>query len=329
MIEAKAGPEKKEFESIAACRAAFASGLVKMLPPGTSLPPGYDLNPAPIAPDHPEPTPSGSAALLSIDTLSDPQWVASQKGFVTGKMVFEKALGPNRGLFCIQGIDRSGVQLVEHDLGFEVPRLVTMPLEQILKHWTVFKGDLPAKLDMQLCASRTLATSEHIRLERQRAALFNIMVDMANEREAKFQVAFCVSPSEARVLHLVPKGKLELIPATDLKAISTKPSAGACEVRLNSDLFWLSEPSRPRSAQSAGWRQDSLMVPFWWVVSSNNKEEANLMEKAFTCQKHGVTFKGLVNSRALKVNERLVLYKPKKEVVSLSAASSVKRARAA
>ena len=202
--EAKAGPEKKEFASIAECRAAFAEDLLKILPPGMSLPPGYVLNPPPIAADQPEPTPSGSGGLLSIDTLSDPEWVAAQKGFVKGKMVFEKAVGPSRGVFRIDDIDAEGVQLVEHDLGFDVPRHVTMPLDQIIKHWAGYKGDLPAKLDPELCAARALGVSEHIRLERQRAALFNIIVDMANERGA--------SSNSPIVCHRVKCGSCSLSP---------------------------------------------------------------------------------------------------------------------
>ena len=112
------------------------------------------------------------------------------------------------------------------------------------------------------------------------------------------------------------------MPATDLRNISATKNTGAITVELNQTSFYLQEPTRARNNKSSDWRGDLLFVAYWWVATTSDKSEANLVEKKIQDKESGLMVPMLVNSRPLKAHEKLMLFKAKKVAVPLSTAKS-------
>lgn len=142
---------------------------------------------------------------------------------------------------------------------------------------------------------------------------------------------FCLFPSEVRAAVQIPKGKLELAPATCLSNIATKQSAGAIEAIVSDLSLWLTEPSRPRAVEPAAWKHDVVFAPFWWVGSTQDQAEVNVVFKKYL--KDNVTFNVLTNTRMIKKHEKLQMFekgeKAKVSEASSSTAPPAKKVRAA
>lgn len=65
-----------------------------------------------------------------------------------------------------------------------------------------------------------------------------------------------------------------------------------------------------------------LCASSWWVGNTHAKEEAVMAEKRHNDTESGVSFPVMVNSRHLKVHERLMAFVANKEVKPLSSRSA-------
>ena len=160
--------------------------------------------------------------------------------------------------------------------------------------------------------------------------VYQTILDLStNPDELTTSLAFSIHPSEVRTTTKIGKGKLELFPVTDFKGMSLKRSPQSVEVASKVGSVFLVEPCRPRSAESDKWRPDVVLVPFWWVSSTSNKDDANMQEMKHIDKASGLTFPVWSNSRPLGAHEKLLMFKPKKEVVPLfsAAVSKAKKQR--
>jgi len=132
---------------------------------------------------------------------------------------------------------------------------------------------------------------------------------------------FCVFPTEVRTKDKVNKGGLTLVPLTAYDKITVVK--GPISVTIGTDTLYLSEPAKPRTSQPADWRNDVVIVPYWWVGGTTNKDEANTVEKIVKDKGRRLSFPTLVNNKALTPTERLLVYKPKQAAVRLEAAEIV------
>ena len=82
----------------------------------------------------------------------------------------------------------------------------------------------------------------------------------------------------------------------------------------------MTSPPRPPSDVKS-WRADVVISPYHWVASTEHAEYANMELK--TGASGTVKFPMLVNSKAIPVHSKLVLYKPKQLTVALTGAISV------
>ncbi len=100
---------------------------------------------------------------------------------------------------------------------------------------------------------------------------------------------------------------------------------GPVEVKIGMDTLYLTEPVKPRTSQPADWRNEVVIVPYWWVGFTTNKDEANMVAKVIKDKGRSLSFPILVNSRALPTAERLLMYKPKQASVPLESAENVSK----
>ena len=194
-----------------------------------------------------------------------------------------------------------------------------------MKCWSEFKGELPARLP---CDEKyTVVGSEHVRLERQRAVVFEALARATDDQSSP--LGFFIHPSEVRTTEKVAKGKLCLVPFTDLKGIHTKKTPGSNVIVANvgSDALYLMEPARARTKKADEWAVDVLFVAYWWVGTTHNKDDANMVEKAAKDKDSNVSYTTLVNNRQLAPHEVLLSYKPKTKVVPLSSVASLSKKR--
>ena len=54
-----------------------------------------------------------------------------------------------------------------------------------------------------------------------------------------------------------------------------------------------------------------MFVPYWWVGTTHNEEEANIALKKHNDKNFGVSFNVMTNTKVIKANERLLIYKAK------------------
>ena len=321
--KAKLGVEKREFPDIDSIKKCCVAELVALLPKGAALPGPWKgaaaASPAGASPAAQE-KPVGEA-MVEISQLSDPAWLAKQAGFVVGKAYAEKGLDA-REIFVLTEIGAEGARLRKHDaLDPEAATDVIVDLDSFLKKWGDFKGELPATIPCEHVMTRSVATSPHFEMEVLKATVFRaLQKHEATQIQWLSQLVFMANPSDVRAMKQIPKGKLELAPATELRCISAKHSQNAPKAEVASMTFFMSEPIRPRSTKSADWKAEAVFVPYWWVGSTSNQDEANLALKRHCDKDSGVSFNTLTNQRIVKPGERLLVFK--KKVMKTSSAKA-------
>ena len=89
----------------------------------------------------------------------------------------------------------------------------------------------------------------------------------------------------------------------------------------------MSEPPKPRTTCVADWKHEVIIVPFWWVCTTSNEDEANMVEKTVKDVERKLVFTVLVNNRPLQPTEKLTMYRHKlvKAPLSSAASSSAKK----
>lgn len=324
----KQGFEKADYRSFGEIKDKFVAEFRKALPSHVALGSAWGASSSDVASATSAAAAASAEPLVDMGDVSDPKWVIAQTGVRIGKLYYEKAVGHTKGIYTLIEVSADTATLEEYNLGRGDPTTVNVQIEDLLRQWQEFKGERPVVLQPQ--PKHLAPTSEHLRLEGQKCLVFHALVSHASVSESmSSKLAFCLFPTELRVTEAIPKGKLELTPVTDLKLIHRKASAAAsAEVALGDDRFYLQEPPKARSAKVGDWRDDLLLAPYWWVGTTHIKEEANMHERRFTDKESGVSFHVMVNSRSLKVHDRLLSFVAKKEVKPLSSAQPVtKRVR--
>lgn len=341
--KAKLGFEKLEFKSIEQIQQRFVEELMAAMPQGTTIPSPWAKPAAKsggggsTAASGQQPSSSSHAApmvatpMVNTSQLSDPAWIAKEAGFVIGKPYYNKAPGSGKELYILDAIDSTGAVLRSHDDGLSTPRDIKVDLSILLKKWAMFAGELPTIIPADKVDERTMAASSHFDIERQKCIAFQALTDFETASSEKLkQLAFMLNPAELRARVHIPKGKLELAPATDFRCICSKAIPGAPVVQIGTSYcFSLTEPPRARNIKSDDWKDEVVFVPFWWVSTTSVAGDANLTPKKHVVKDAGVTFTVLVNNKAIKAHERLLIFKEKKDASSAGSSEPAKRRKAA
>ena len=326
--KAKLGFEKKEFKTQDDIQRAFIEDLSKFAPAGIAVCTMWASNASQAKPGEPTTQSSNQPAeqgVAKMSDLTDPSWVARNAGFIVGKIYYERSVGSAKGVYELKKLTSNEVTLNERTL-YRDPRVVNYDVDKFMQQWVEFKGELPAALTTS--PKHMFSTSGHYKLEREKIKVFTILLDFAQENQERINsLSFSLYPAEVVANEPIGKNKLELTPATELKNISANKTPGAVIVTTKSATFYVSEPPRPRTIKEQDWRDDVVFAAFWWVGTTHNEADANMVATKYV-HKDGVTFYKLTNSKQIKKYERLVVFKPKKEVMPLSDASGpAKRSR--
>jgi hypothetical protein len=242
---------------------------------------------------------------LSLGELSDPERVARAAGFVAGELYVEKK---SKHIYRLTSVAADSV-FTKESLWEEQSKL-TINIEDLTKTFVKFQGQLQEKLEGW--SDRVMSTSLRVTADRLKATALHAIADKANHTEqGGVKLVFCINPSEVRAATAIAKGKLELVPAGLLNNIvSKKPIGSKCvDVTVGDSTVWVVEPSRPRNNDASDWKYDVMLVPFWWVSTTDDPKAANMVEKRFVDKDRGVSFVVLVNSRQVKAMEKLCMYK--------------------
>ena len=317
--KAKLGFERRVFKDMEEIKSLCIAELTNILPDGTTIPSPWAnaVASSSAAQEQPEQqsslqSSSGGDGMVDISKLSNPEWLAKQAGFVVDKPYFEKGLSDKK-IYYMKEINESGARLRKHDPmdpEGSKPEEVLVDLDSLLKSWAEHKGELPSMISSTSIESRSVATSKHFEMEGLKAIVFQALQkhEMAYAHMLKC-LTFMANPADLRAKAQIPKGKLEMSPATELRCISSRLSSGVPHAQVASNTFCLSEPSRARSLNVEGWKPEAVFVPYWWVGTTHNEVEANIALKKHNDKDFGVSFNVMTNTKVIKANERLLLYK--------------------
>ena len=267
---------------------------------------------------------------LSLDEASGKDFVAGQKGFKVGTVVFEKTVGHKVGVYVIISIGDE-VNVVEHD-NFNAAKLsVKIEFKKFMANWTVFKGELQIAIDGDWTSH--YARREAVLLEMERCNLFLAMqsLDASIGIQPFGLVRLCVKPQALRAAVDCIKDAIQLVPTVrSLGYIAVQKCASVLEIKTQAKndkgegivLYLLKHPQVTRHTSVAKWEKADCVVPYYWVGETSDKCAVNM--KVHFVKHNGYNLPVLCNTKAVKKNDILSVYKePKKAPVKLGTAASV------
>ena len=98
-----------------------------------------------------KPSETTGSQFVSLQQLSDPAFICSQKGFKASTVVYERSVGP-QNLFDIKAFGEC-IQLEQRSTLLVKPVKASIPLETFLKEFVPFKGDLPMIIENSIVAA--------------------------------------------------------------------------------------------------------------------------------------------------------------------------------
>ena len=195
-------------------------------------------------------------------------------------------------------------------------RVVTVKLDKLVENWKPFKGKVVERIGEELTKpSRIMA---YFQKDTERVAIWSALQKLTTSRSDTWKgIAYGHSPKQLRVMEPFKKGALSLVPMTDLNRIHAAKSN--CKA-LYADTEWYLSP--PPAWTEAVSDDKYTFVPFWWVATVNDEDEANLM--SVDMKEGPVTITVLVNSKTLNKGDQLALCKaPQARPAFLGSAAKV------
>ena len=256
---------------------------------------------------------------LSVEEVSGKEHAAKLKRLELNSLVYEASVGTAEGIYKVLAIgDAISLQLMD-TLADETPEPVQIPFDAFLKSWKPFVGDLVQKLSGdwgQFYAGDPMRSSR----ERHRAALFLALHDMAQSVGSTLdQVYMTTCPTALRAATDIKKDKLQLVPAIPSIAniLQNDPTPQQLGHKMNyiqvqihdGTTLCIARPSQSKAALVEKWGKSDKVDPFWWVAETHVEEDVNMVLKFTKFGGHKLPM--LVNTKAVKKNQALLVYRPK------------------
>jgi len=241
----------------------------------------------------------------------NPQWIAEQNGFKPEKLFFEKDDYSRSHIHKLMSYNAIGAVFLEQSL-FGIHGEQTVPFDRP-KDWKAYSGKLQVNLDIDP-APFMAGGHRALQTDVAKAIAFGELMKLAEEHVVfeRESVQFYFHPSEVRAKTQIAKGKLKLIPVTDMAKVTTnaRSSATSCLVTGKGTSIYLEPPSRPKGLPTAEepWKKDLVLCAYWLVKGTSKKEEANLVTKRVT--QTDFSFQIYENIKAIKPFEKLVVFEP-------------------
>ena len=282
----KEGPESQEYTSLKDVKAKFDK----------------ELGQAGGADDYsgaPDVDEAGTAPQASLEDVSDPVWIATSNGFVIGRVYLEK--GKNGNPHKLIGMDAAaGCTFQEISSDRATPATKTEGFDRLKANWIEFRGKIQMKVEGH--DTHMVHNMPSVEAEIARCKAWAALADLARTWSAQesSSISFFRDPDEIRMATGVALaiGKLKLVPFTQYKNLSDKPTHSGFKIELASGKHvYLEAPPKPRGSQPE-WRNDTVWVGFWWVKGVSKQSEANM--EMTTVSVGGMSVPVLQNFRDLK-----------------------------
>lgn len=300
----KDGPENAKYTGLQEIKAAFESEVNEQL----------GLDASTMVSESNAPSSSHTSErdeLEDIANLSDPVWIARQKGFeVGGIYVLKKTEGElTTGMvFRLDELDSTGAKFTEVSLA-PGEKTTTHANFDDLKCWSECKSKVQVRAAEFDTAPWMGDAHAGLLRDVERAKLFGELMMLASVHSAceRNYVDFLLNPAEVRAKIDIQKSALKLVPVTELGKVTSKPWSGMVTVVNNKGAtFVLDAPNRPKTNDKAEWKKDKVLSAFWWVKTSSVQSECNM--KIVKAKIDSFTFQCMESSRNIKAWEKLVVF---------------------
>ena len=269
--------------------------------------------------------------MVELEKVSDPAFIALQKGFTVGQFVFEKSMGSGQ-LYKITAIGPT-VKVAKYSVIDSAHQTGECSLERFLKEWSAFKGDVQEKIASKVVKDTKIEDSEVIAIDTARAGLFSAMLDYDSSKGSDHTtlMAFTTCPMAVYATKAVATGKLVFVPVCSLQNIMVGGfGLDTGNIVMQKGKKTSVTITTPALFEPVG-KAIKCIHPFWWVQCSrkaSQKSESNMVLKKI--EHKGFTFNVLTNSKPLESSDQLkMLLEPKtvKHGIELAAEPLKKAAR--
>ena len=268
--------------------------------------------PSPIAAANAPGSSATCEAPVEMSSMSDPIFIAKEKGFKEGKCFTSK---DHPGMvFKLESFSESSVTFKQQRAeGLHGPALLVVKAgfdDLILFQET--KRKLQALLPPSDLIKFSVGHHATLLRDQERAAVYSELAALASthaEVEAQ-AVRWYTSPSELRSSEAIKKGKLVLVPVTLLDRIAPTSATSPHIVNGTEFTWYLEAPPKIKSEKPSDWVKSSVAAAFWAMATDDDAENANMELKHMKCNGGKYTFPVWQNPRAIRAGELVVGKEP-------------------
>ena len=273
------------------------------------------------------PSSAVAASSTEVAAVSRPVSMTSKHGFVIDKFVIEKNV-PNGAIWKVTNVGDDGViTITQHVICGPAPMVARVTAEVAIKQWQLFKGDPPALIPKTWPEKHNALVVASGNSDERRCRLFVALRE--HERtlhEHSFVLRFSVRPSNVFAGRQFKKGELVFVPTVTLANITDTHDVAHHRADVDKEPMYIKRQVQPQIEDLTKWKKDLSLVPFFWVRDTDQSELAN-MDMKQACIGN-ISFPTLVNVKPLKVDDKLLIYKPKQVVRPLKGATLVSEPKA-
>ena len=273
---------------------------------------------------------------MTLQDHVDITHLLAKKGYTLGSIVFEKTTGSGpTNLFILTSVgDECGLQQVcSYSTDPDTLKKMKVPATMIIHDWVLFKKDPPVKL-----THSNLRQVWQCNADDCKAFVYQQLWSLDYKHTGSVAYKHLVmfrKPDLLMVNKQIAKGDLMLVPFGPLSSLcTTEPAHG---MRLASfvyeegsvSVYIAAPPKRAYNVNNPDKCPDgSQLIPYWYVSSTANKKEANMIEDKVVAK--GIKIPVLTNNDVLEKNTILFKYKaPPKKAAPFQGATMVSGAEPA
>ena len=333
----KDSAEGTEYKSINDICAAYLGELSNMLGGTVTYKHWTGVKAEPVQQAAEGPPAKKHCTAIGLEQQTDKVYRANTEGFVTGAIVYERAIGPGpTNLWRLTEVNESFAKLKLVCDYKKEDATVVVELDPLLQEWSISKiasESMPYQMVGDYAHEHRADT---LGMERVKATVFMGLLSLNEERGCKKDdILFYRKPDHLRAAKEFSPGQLILTPFGAISALSTKEVSsgvflGNHSVHGESSDFWLLPPPKPAKHPTDS---KSSLCPFFWVDGTPDAKLVNMKESMYN--HGGMKLPIMKNTKTLKVNDKLYKLKEAKEAavplsnimtISSAAASSTSSA---
>ena len=249
------------------------------------------------------------SVMLSPEEQSMPMHLFTENGFKLGGFVKEKGVasaGNTSDTYKVIKLTDDGVvhlRAVDPFLPIDQLLVVRIELSKFLKNWS--NTGAAGTLTQILTLPAVVDATERFNADLQRSQAFGAL--LVHERSQKERsLLYTICPHAVYASEAIAKHALRLAPLTHIVSLFTEKKSTCVAVHVGKTPIYATSLPRPSNQEDVG---KYSFVPYWWVENTTEEAAANMHLASVKID--NVSFPVLQNTRALKLNERLLVFKKK------------------